>query len=99
MIGAGLAEVVEQVYTNDNQFAGQMSVFASTTTNKLFDSLAIQPPQPLLTLSKDVIVEATLPAFATISTIDQTFTQVPEPGTVFLLGSAFIGLAFLRRRR
>ena len=96
--GTGLAEVVEQVFTNDNQFAGQLFVFASTTTNKLFDSLAIQPPQPFLTLSKDVIVEATLPAFATISTIDQSFTQVPEPGTVALVAAAFTGLVLLRRR-
>jgi hypothetical protein len=96
--GTGLAEVVEQVFTNDNQFAGQLFVFASATTNKFFDSLAIQPPQPFLTLSKDVIVEATLPAFATISTIDQSFTQVPEPSAVALVAAAFTGLFLLRRR-
>ena len=99
VVGPGLAEVVEQVFTNNNEFAGQMYVFASATTNKLFDSLAIQPPQTLLTLSKDVIVEATLPAFATISTIDQSFTQVPEPSTVALMAAGFAGLVCLRRRR
>jgi hypothetical protein len=97
--GTGLAEVVEQVFTNNNSLAGQMFVFASTTTNKLTDSLAIQPPQPFLTLSKDVIVVATLPAFATISTIDQTFTQVPEPSALVLVAAGFTGLALLRRRR
>src|SRR5882724_6000584 len=50
--GTGLAQVVEQVFTNNNQLAGQMFVFASATTNKLSDSLAILPPQPFLTLSK-----------------------------------------------
>jgi hypothetical protein len=98
VVGAGLAEVVEQVFTNNNVFAGQLFVFASATTNKLFDSLAIQPPQSFFTVSKDVIVEATLPAFATISTIDQSFTQVPEPSTVALVVAAFTGLAVLRRR-
>ncbi|HXI83109.1 MAG TPA: PEP-CTERM sorting domain-containing protein [Verrucomicrobiae bacterium] len=97
--GTGLAEVVEQVFTNNNQLAGQMFVFASTTTNKLSDSLAIQPPQPFLTLSKDVIVTASLPAFASISTIDQTFTQVPEPSALALVAAGFTGMALLRRRR
>jgi hypothetical protein len=97
--GTGLAEVVEQVFTNNNQFAGQMFVFASTTTNKLTDSLPITPPQPFLTLSKDVIVTASLPSFASISTIDQTFTQVPEPSVLALVAAAFTGLALLQRRR
>jgi len=97
--GTGLAEVVEQVFTNNNQFAGQMFVFASTTTNKLSDTLAITPPQPFLTLSKDVLLVASLPSFASISTIDQSFTQVPEPSALALVAAGFTGLAFLRRRR
>jgi hypothetical protein len=99
VIGAGLAEVVEQVFTNNNELAGQIFVFATATTNKLFDSLPIQPPQTFLTLSKDVIVSASLPAFATISTIDQSFTQVPEPSTLALVAAGFTGVVFLRRRR
>jgi hypothetical protein len=45
-------------------------------TNELFNTLPIQPPQTLLTLSKDVIITAQLPAFSSISAIDQTYTQV-----------------------
>jgi hypothetical protein len=97
--GTGLAEVVEQVFTNNNELAGQMFVFASATTNKLSDSLAIQPPQSFLTLSKDVLLVASLPAFASISTIDQTFTQVPEPSALALVAAGFTGLVLLRRRR
>jgi hypothetical protein len=40
-----------------------------------------------------------LRAFATISTIDQTFTQVPEPSALALAAAGFAGLVLLRRRR
>jgi PEP-CTERM motif len=97
--GPGLAEVVEQVYTNNNMFYGQMDVFATQTTNQLSASLAIVPPQPLLNINKDVLITASLPAFSSISTIDQTFTQVPEPSVLVLVAAGFTGLVVLRRRR
>jgi PEP-CTERM motif len=98
--GMGEASVVEQVFTNTPPaFYGQFSVFATATTNQLSNSLAIVPPQSLLTISKDVSVEAFVPAFAEISTIDQTFTQVPEPSALVLVAAGFFGLALLRRRR
>jgi hypothetical protein len=98
-IGAGLAQVVEQVFTNNNNLVGQLVVFASATSNQLSASLPITPPQKFLTLSKDVHLEATLPAFATISTIDQTFTQIPEPGALILVAAGVTGFVLLRRRR
>jgi hypothetical protein len=99
--GTGVADVVEQVFTNNNEFAGQLRVFvvAPPETSQLSASLAITPPQPFLVLSKDVTVDATLPSFASISTIDQTFTQVPEPSAIALVAAGFSGLALLRRRR
>jgi hypothetical protein len=97
--GTGLAEVVEQVFTNNNSFYGQMFVFASATTNQLSASLSIVPPQPFLTINKDVLITATLPAFSSISTIDQSFTQVPEPSTVALAAAGLTGLLLVRRRR
>ena len=62
--GTGLAEVVEQVYTNNNMFYGQMDVFATATTNQLSTSLAITPPQPFLNINKDVLITAELPGFS-----------------------------------
>lgn len=97
--GIGLAEVVEQIFTNNGSFYGQMVVFASATTNQLSAHLAIVPPQQLLTINKDVLITATLPAFSTISTIDQSFTQVPEPSTVALAAAGLTGLLLLRRRK
>jgi hypothetical protein len=52
-----------------------------------------------LDISKDVILTATLPANSSISEIDQTFTQVPEPGTLALVAVGFSGLFLLQRRR
>jgi hypothetical protein len=97
--GTGLAEVVEQVFTNNSDFYGQMFVFASQSTNQLFASLPIVPPQTELSINKDVLITATLPAFSSISTIDQTYTQVPEPSAIALAAAGFTGLLLLRRRR
>ena len=97
--GTGLAEVVEQIFTNNSDFYGQMFVYASQSSSQLSASLPIVPPQQFLTINKDVLITATLPAFSSISTIDQTYTQVPEPNTVALAAVGLTGLLLLRRRR
>jgi len=98
--GTGLASVVEQVFTNiPPAFYGQMSVFAGVTSNQLSTSLAINPPQTELSINKDVELTAILPASSSIMTIEQTFTQIPEPSTVALAVAGFSGLLLLRRRR
>ena len=50
-----------------NTFYGQMSVFATQTSTVSSASLAIVPPQPLLTINKNVSLTATVPAFSSIS--------------------------------
>ena len=99
VVPTGLAQVVESVFTNSIDLVGQLTVFASASSNQLSATLPITPPQRVLTLSKGVQVEATLPAFATISTIDQTFTQIPEPGVLTLVMAGVTGFLLLRRRR
>ncbi len=95
----GQVQVTEQVFTNGNQFAGQLFVFANATNSVLTASLPITPPQTFLNLSNNVFLTAQLPAFASISTIDETYTQVPEPSALVLVAAGFTGLAFFRRRR
>lgn len=96
--GTGLAEVVEQVFTNGTLY-GQMDVFATATTNQLTASMPIVPPQQLLTINKDVQLTAMFPAFSTISYIDQSYTQVPEPSTLAMAVVGLAGLFLLRRRK
>lgn len=98
--GPGLAEVVEQVFTNNPPgFYGQMVVYATQNSSMLSTNLPIVPPQPGLSINKDVELTAMLPAFSSISTIDQTYTQVPEPSTAVLALAGLGGLLLLRRRR
>ena len=106
--GSALAEVVESVYTNMYTMTlyGQMSVYAASEGNGdeeqlLSTNMAINPPQSYLSLEKDILVDSfTITAFASITTIDQTYMQVvPEPSTIVMVGlGLFGGLALLRRR-
>jgi hypothetical protein len=99
--GWGLASVTEQVFDANLALVGQMAVFAfssaNQTTNQLENTLAINPPQPTLVIGKDVLLIAS-GGFATISTIDQTFSQIPEPSTLVLVTSGLTGLYLLLRR-
>ena len=63
---------------------------------------ALDEDQRIRTLhvQKDIFANAANEALATISFIDQTFEQVPEPATValMLLGASGMGLIYGRRR-
>ena len=61
----------------------------------------IIPPVVKLWVQKDVIVTGGNNAngFASITIIDQTFSQVPEPSTALLVGLGLLGVVALKRTR
>jgi PEP-CTERM motif-containing protein len=94
----GVATVTEAVYTNTTLY-GDMTVYASPSSNLLSTTMAIVPPQPALSIDKDVFTYAIDLSFASISTINQSFVQVPEPSTIALATAGLTGLLLLRRRK
>jgi hypothetical protein len=97
--GAGLAQVTETIDTNTDFPYGQMVVSTTQSMQQLTTNMVINPPQSQLNVDKDVINFAVHLAFSSISTINQSFEQVPEPSTVTLAVVGFTGLLLLRRRR
>jgi hypothetical protein len=100
--GPALASVTETVVTNMDIAVpyGVMSVAVTPTSTNLAASMAINPPQPYLNLSKDVSVDSfSISAYSEISEIDQLYMQIPEPSTIALVGMGLIGAWALRRRR
>jgi hypothetical protein len=95
----GYASVTEAVYTNTSYLYGDMSVYASPSSNLLATTMAINPPQPSLNIDKDVFTYAIDLSFASISTINQSFVQVPEPSSIVLSLIGIFGLLSIRRRK
>jgi hypothetical protein len=96
----GLGTVGEQAFvggfgaTSVGQIQASIPGLSTGSTN-------IVPPVTELWVQKDVIVTGGSAAngFASISVIDQTYSQVPEPTTVLLVGLGLLGLVAVNRKR
>jgi hypothetical protein len=105
--GLGVATVSETVSTGLGAGAiANLFVNADSATPE--DDVTLSTPQCMIWIMKDVIVSGdpdgypeTNPSqdIATISIIEQTFAQVPEPSTMALWGVGMAGLLVVRRRK
>ncbi len=92
--GVGFAGVVETFLPVFPDL--QLQIFSDTGLGQV-DWAFLDTPVASLPVQKDILLNAGTSSGATISFIDQTFSQVPEPGTLVLLLGCLAGLTFRRR--
>lgn len=100
----GLGSVGEQAFVGGfggNSVANMQTYIQGTNTDVTSAMANIIPPQTQLWVEKDVTVTGGNAAngFAGISIIDQTYSQVPEPSTILLVGLGMLGAVAVNRKR
>jgi hypothetical protein len=99
-IGSGTVnEVVFNDGFNGTQ-VGQVGAYVANPTSVKESSNNIAPVVKLW-VQKDVAVSGHSGgpgSFATITILDQTFSQIPEPSTVLLVGLGLLGVVALKRK-
>ena len=95
--------IVETINALGNPQIAQINNSVTATSQSLTATATFNPPGPYTTLfvTKDVELFSTPNALVTVSFIDQSFSQVPEPGSLVLMGLGGLGLMGIawRRRR
>ncbi len=95
--GYSISQVVETAYAPG--IVGVATVTVSTLgSNTYEDLLQFEPGYSSIRIAKDIYLGAYLGS-STISLIDQTFSTVPLPGVLGLLGIGALGLGLGRRRK
>jgi hypothetical protein len=97
----GIGTVGENVFSNG--FGGTVvgHIENSLPGGPLSSATNIVPAVTKLWVTKDVMVYGGFngpTSFATITVIDQTFSQIPEPSTVLLVGLGLLGAVALKRK-
>lgn len=95
-VSAGLSSVSE-TFLPDVVVPGDQ-LFVSSDTS-LFDTVAFTMPMSTMMVQKNILLAATADTSATLSFIDQTFSQIPEPRALILLIAGLLGLVGTVRYR
>lgn len=98
--GAGTGTVAEDAFS-DTWGGTLVGSLAAAVPSPLSDTNSLTPALTKLWIQKDVQVSGNNGgggSFATITILDQTFSQIPEPSTVLLVGLALLGVVALKRR-
>lgn len=111
--GNGIGEVSESVFTNGFG-SGNIGNLALTLNSAGFvppngeDSVIFSNAQTMIWIQKDIFVSGNPNAipdgnppsdFASITIVNQTFSQIPEPSTIALALGGVVAFLFARRRR
>jgi len=111
--GNGLAEVSESIFTNGFGVGNIANLSLSRTVAGFIppngeDTAIFGTPQTKIWIEKDIFVSGNPNAisdgnppsdFATITIVNQTLSQIPEPSTIVLALAGLSSFVFLRRRK
>ena len=100
--GTGLTSVVETYCPGAASVVGCVNAGQISLTNPPLN-LSVEAPftfnTNMVAIRKDFSLISGPSGTTVISNVDQTFSQIPEPGTLLLMGSALAGLGLYRFRR